>query len=60
VLMQQNLKHQSEIKNRCLVRLPMLCRFITDIDTLNEPSMGMLAGYSLSIMFKIKKNNEEI
>jgi hypothetical protein len=38
----------------------MLRRFITDIDTSNEPSRGMLAGYSLSIISNGKKNNEEI
>jgi hypothetical protein len=38
-----------------LLSLAMLRRFITDIDTSNEPSRGMLAGYSLST-----KYNEEI
>jgi hypothetical protein len=40
-----------------LLSLAMLRRFITDIDTSNEPSRGMLAGYSLSIKDKriIKK-----
>jgi hypothetical protein len=38
----------------------MLRRFIPDIDTSNEPSRGMLAGYSLSIISNSKKNNEEI
>jgi hypothetical protein len=32
--------------------LAMLRRFITVIDTSNEPSRGMLAGYSLSIKDK--------
>ena len=33
----------------------MLRRFIPDIDTSNEPSRGMLAGYSLSIKADIKR-----
>ena len=35
-----------------LLSLAMLRRFITDIDTSNEPSRGMLAGDSLSIKDK--------
>ncbi len=35
-----------------MLSLAMLRRFITDIDTSNEPSRGMLAGYSLSIKDK--------
>ncbi len=47
-----------------MLSLAILRRFIPDIDTsnelLNEPSRGMLASYSLSIISNSKKNNEEI
>ena len=43
-----------------MLSLAILRRFIPDIDTSNEPSRGMLAGYSLSIISNSKKNNEEI